>query len=464
MPVPSLPNRDQTRVEPEVKQVRIQSPAYKGVTVDTTLVSLDVLTTFLSGSAWDVDYYNQLLGKDDAQAAFQQDLHAVYQQYKLIRGMEMKVTAELSKGQDDDKNTLLSGTAKVYAILIPKEGDFFLADIGDGREGLFTVTSVTQLSHYESSPFEISYELTRLTDETVRKSYEPKVQQVQIFDKHWMQSGLEPLINEDDVDIINKLEAHYNRLMSIYFNDFYSRTHKSLLVPNQHRLTYDPFLVRFLKTILSTDEHPVIRHIVEFNVSEDQAMYEFTIWNCLSAMDYNMLPMCVHEAGIVDVGNFFSRPVYNSIYYSGVQAVVYPEMAPTNVDAGYDGFVYPVLDHVHRGRARFMELDRLVQKQTLDMDPTFEIYEATGKDASPAIRRVTQDNYYVFSEAFYKHTGHTVLSQLEVLTMAALKGEPVDIRVLDKLCEGAKFWDNVERFYFIPVLFALLHVYPRRIK
>jgi hypothetical protein len=103
-------------------------------------------------------------------------------------------------------------------------------------------------------------------------------------------------------------------------------------------------------------------------------------------------------------------------------------------------------------------------KPTLKLDPSFEVYEATAPERAPQIRRVTVDDYYVLSQAFYEHTPETKLSKLEALTMAALKGDAIDIRMLDLLCTHAPRWDNVERFYYFPILFTLLRVYRRRIK
>lgn len=467
MPVPTIKNREEFEAPPKQPEVQISPPNWKGATVDTKLINYDLITTYIAGQAWDVDYYNQKGGRDDQIQGFQRDLSGVYQPYKLIKGFELKVTDALSKGTNNEtKDIILTGAATVYGIpgLIPKEGDVFVADIGDGREGMFQVTGSERMSHYETAPHKIEYSLMYLTSEEIMADINGKVVETTFFKKDWMQSGLEAMVHTDSVETINQLAVHYSRLMSMYFNDFYSRTYKSLLVPNQQTITYDPFIVRFLKTLLSTDEHPMIRHIVEFNVSEDQAMYEFTLWHCLAGMDYSLLPMCVHEAGIVDVKHFYSRPLFNSVYYSGVKSVIYPDQDQTNVDAGYDYQDSPALTHVKRGRARFNELDRLIQSNTLALDPTQEIYEVIGDKASPAIRRVTVDSYYVLSEAFYRHTGHEVLSKLEVLTLAALKGEAIDIKMLEKLCEGAKYWDNVERFYYFPILFTLLRVYPRRIK
>jgi len=465
MPVPIIGNIDTVQRTPEVEQVKVQPKAYVGATVDTSEVRFDQLTTYIAGQAWDVDYFSLIRGRDDDARPFEEALHPVYQQYKLIKGFELKVTTPITPSQDNaNKDMSLKGAANVYGVIIPKEGDMFIASIGDGREGLFTVTRSGRMSHYASTVHEIEYELAQYGSQQLRDDLTRKVVETSVFHKEFLDTGNSPILNEDLTQLVNNMKEHYGRLIALYFHDFFSRDRKALLVPNQSRITYDPFLVRYLKTILTTDDHPMIRHMTEFNVMGDQTMYEFTFWNCLESMDHAMLAMSVHEAGIVDIGKFFNgRPTLNSIYYSGVEAVVYPDMAPTNVDAGYSGFAPEALTNLTRGATRFRELNRLF-KATLEMDPTFEIYEATSPERAVQIKRVTVDDYYVLSEAFYRHTPDTQLSKLESLTLAAMKGEAIDIRILDQLCSAAPKWDNVERFYYFPILFTLLRIYQRRIK
>lgn len=465
MPVPQVPNIDTTVKTPEVAPVTVQPKAYESAVVDTSVVRFDLLTTYVAGQAWDVDYFSLVRGKDDDSRTFESALHPVYQQYHLIKGLELKVTTPLSSSQDDaTKDFVMTGAANVYGVLIPKEGDVFLADVGDGREGLLSITSSKKLSHYNSAVYEVEYVVTRLGTAELREELEDKVVQTSVFHKEFLESGNDPMLSEGQTENINNLKEHYGRLIALYFHDFYSREYKSLLVPNQPVVTYDPFLVRYLKTILSSTDHPVMRQLTEFNVQGDQAMYEFTLWNCLESMDIAMLPMAVHQAGIVDVDRFYNgRPTLNSIYYTGVKAVVYPDMAPTDVDYGYCQRAAPELVDLVRGAARFRELNRLCRTD-LHLDPTLEIYEAIAPERAPAIKRVTVDDYYVLSKDFYLHTPTTKLSKLETLTKAALNGEAIDVEMLDKLCEGAPKWDNVERFYYFPILFTLLRVYRRRIK
>ncbi|MNZ31113.1 hypothetical protein D3C78_484050 [compost metagenome] len=467
MPVPQIPNIDTTLPKPVVEPVKTQSPAYKGATVDTSEVRFDQLTTYVAGQAWYTDYFSLKRGRDDDVRPLEPGVHPIFQQYKLVKGFELKVTSPLQASQvADTKDMTLKGSANVYGMVIPNVGDFFIADCGDGREGIFGVTSSNRLTHYQATIHEIEYSLICLVDAEMHdKLYNYNAVETVIFHKDFLDTGNSPLLSEEESMLVNNLHEHYGRLIQLYFHDFYSRERKSLLVPDQREVTYDPFIVRYLKTILTTDDHPIIRHITEFNVQGDQTMYEFTLWNCLEVMDHAMLSMSVHQAGIVDVCRFYNgRPTLNSIYYTGVKAVVYPDMSPTNVDANYFHCnADPALEDLVRGAARFRELNRLF-KDSIDLDPTLEIYEAVSPDRAAQIKRVTVDDYYVLSKEFYLTKGDLKLSKLEALTLAALKGEAIDILTLDFLCTNAIKWDNVERFYYFPILFTLLRVYKRRIK
>ncbi len=464
MPIPTPHNADTVLAVPKVEPVKVQPKAYVSATVDTKEVRFDQLLTNIAGQSWTVDWFSLIRGTDDDNRQFEVDSHPVYQQYKLVKGFELKVTSPLAASQaSDSKDMSLKGSANVYGVLIPKEGDCFLADIGDGREGLLSIISTNRLSHYASTVHEVEYQLIQFSSRELRDKLERKVVETAVFHKDFLDTGNSPLLSDEQTELVNRMKEHYGRLITLYFHDFFSRDRKTLLVPNQPMVTYDPFLVRYLKTILTTDDHPVIRHITEFNVQGDQTMYEFTFWNCLETMDENMLTMSVHQAGLVDVGQFWNgRPTLNSVYYSGVQTIVYPDMAPTNVDAGYNNQYDPALTKLVRGCARFSELNRLL-KNTLSDEPVLELYEKDSPERAPNIKRVTVDDYYVLSEDFYLHTPERRLSKLETLTLAAIKGDAIDLRTLDALCTDAIRWDNVERFYYIPILFTLLKVYQRRI-
>lgn len=435
-----------------VEPVRHEPSKHKGVTVDTQHVPTTMLTTYLEGQAWAVDYYSQVKDLGEGLSSHDLDLPAIYQQYKLIRGFELKVTAPLSVSQDSEsKEMSYTGSANVYGVLIPNEGDMFIADIGDGREGLFSITNTQRLSVFKDTAHSVEYKLISYNTEESRADLGRKVIHTLYFDLDYLRTGNNPLITEETVDLRAKLYDHYTRIVMVYFNDFYSREMNTLLVPDQHQITYDPFVVKFVLSILGTEDHPYIRNIEQLNVSQDIMMYEMTLWHCLEKMDHRLLHMCTHSMSKVHVNAFFSRPMYNSIYFTKVKRVIYPDQRSTNVDAQYNTPAIMSLEPVLQGEDRFSALDRPNHRYTG--------FEAL--DQQPLIKAVTIDDRYVLSESFYNDS--TANSVLEQLVECALKGQPIDLGQLNALCEDALAWPNLERFYYYPLLMTLLKIYPRNL-
>lgn len=455
--------------EPCPKMVPIQHTpvAYKGVTVDTKNTPRERLLTHLEGQAWHVDYYRQRVSRDSGTKGQQLDLNPVYQPYELVRGLEIKVTSPLSASMDDKKKEwTTTGSANFYGItsLIPNEGDMFIADVGDGREGVFQVTKAIKKTMFEGSPYEIDYVMVDDNDEVRSKDLKDKVVKTSYFRLDYLRDGYNPLLDDGTAKNIVDLEDTYSRLIAFYFADFYSREQRTFLVPNQGIPTYDPFVVKFIMKILDMDIHPQMSEIVEYNVSHDQAMYEMTLWNCLERLDVSMLQMVAQEMGIVPVKHFMTRPMFNNVYYTKIGQVVYPTQWPTNVDQGYYNRYRPrpSTEPYREGSVRFRELKRQILITDLITDTADGPYYTDADSRQADIKAVTEDGYYVFSEEFYNHArAEKPLSRLEALTIDALKGKKVDMEKLLKVCEGAMEWDNVERFYYFPVLFLLMSIYPR---
>jgi hypothetical protein len=78
--------------------------------------------------------------------------------------------------------------------------------------------------------------------------------------------------------------------------------------------------------------------------------------------------------------------------------------------------------------------------------------------ALPDIVPVTQDDYYVFTQGFYGVRGANLASKLEVLARGAIDNAVVDRQQLTNLAVKAFNWPNLERFYYIPVILALIRI------
>lgn len=451
---------------PQVEPTKHTPEAYRGVTVDTKFTPRESLLTHLEGQAWQIDYYHQVITRDSGTKGQQIGLNGVYQPYELIRGLEIKVTSPLSAVKDEtNKEFATGGSANFYAItnLVPNEGDMFIADIGDGNEGVFQITKAVKKTMFSSSPYEIDYIMIDDNDHVRSSDLNGKVVSTKLFRLDYLRDGYNPLLSDGQAHAIVDLEDTYQRLLAFYFADFYSREHRTLIVPNQGLATYDPFVTKFIANIIDITAHPLMAELTQLNVSQDQAMYEMTIWNCLERLDVRMMQIVAQEMGIVPVKQFYTRPMFNSVYYTKIKQVVYPCQFPTNVDEGYKRHrPRPATEPYHEGSVRFRELKRQIPITDLITDTAEGPYYHDESDMQPHIKAVTEDSYYVFSEEFYNHVRSKVpLSKLEHLTLTALKGEKIDVVKLLDVCETAMDWDNVERFYFFPVLFLLMNVYPR---
>lgn len=447
----------------------VATPEYQDPAVDTSKVPISSLTTYLPGMAWEVDWYRQRLGKNAEVKALQLDISPVHQNYDLIKGFELKLTGDVSSSQDTNSREMMqSGEANVYSLLKPNIGDMFTADIGNGLSGLYTVTSSERLNLYPTSAHVIQFSLVGELNDAYREDLRKKTVDVRVFDLNHFRSGYNPLLTEEHVSLRNQLRKQYRRLVDVFFHDFFSNEMSTLLVPNQRLITYDPFAVRFVLNVISTEDHPDIKRVRALNVSGDRATYEFTLWNAIELADIELLRVALQKVGLVPTKAFSWNRFTQGIYHSRAERVVYPLMRDTNVDQGYfRPTKKPSDSKLIRGWARFAEFDRLVPVteaigDRLDAPVVDEVLEP-----APFIHRVTKDEYYVFTKAFYRHEhpkDAEGISVLERLTLQTLKGQPIDVRALNSLCTDSLRWDNLERFYYVPILLWLIRLTPRSLR
>jgi hypothetical protein len=148
----------------------ITAPEYRHSLIDAKITPLSSLLVHIEGSSWTTDYYSQILGVDEELSPFQPNQPSVYQQYLLVKKYELKLQGSLSISQDPETTAMtVTGNATLYPYLKPNYGDMFIADIGDGRAGMFVVNqpptkkTILKETCWEIS-FELRYERTRRSD------------------------------------------------------------------------------------------------------------------------------------------------------------------------------------------------------------------------------------------------------------------------------------------------------------
>jgi len=466
--MPLVNPKDDLVDAPKPTPVIIAKPEYKGVTVDTKMIPVSSLLSHVEGSSWIVNYYSQVLNKDNASAGQGLGTNPIHQQYRLINSMELKVTSPLSNSQDpESKSMVVTGSATLYPFIIPNEGDIFLADIGSGREGVFQITNVTRLSISTQTCHTIDYNLIDYSNTTRRTDLALKVVQTFYYQKDFLLHGQNPLLFEEDYVVVKNLQNSYRHICDSYFRTFFSREYSILLVPLQSTPTYDHYHTEALLRNFSTWDSEEIRYIRKLNVDDDSVMRATQIWDVIFTKNISLLNNCFTKVGKVYSSQFSSEPLHEGVRYSGVKELMYPLDPTVTVDFGYT----PVVKTVN-GTAINIPNTSLktaggylaqLRPKTLEdvIDRTLAGFDQIGDKAiynqSPLIHPVLIDNYYVFSRAFYENDQLPgKQSVLEVLTRQYIGGKDLDIQAIKRLVDNIPQWNPLDQFYYIPIILFLI--------
>jgi hypothetical protein len=433
---------------------------------NTSQTPVSSLSVYVTGSAWSVTYYKQLLNKDNEGAAFDVNREAPYQQYQKINNLEIMVTSPLTRNQDSESSIFeVTGTATCYGFMVPSPGDTFIATIDNGYQAIFNVKTVEKATYLKGSNYVITYALTSYVDPVLVANLDKKAIQVFQFVKSLLQNGQNPLMSADQYALYSDFNQLYADLVSFYFRDFFSVERQTLLIPDQCFEAYDPWIVKAIIDIVETDDLPVTQQRLKMpTVKGDQAMENVTVWDALLRSSRSYLITGIQQVGLVWSTHFRNWANLGGVAFSGLDMILYPRNPRTDVDAGYEAqwYVQPQLkEYCHDGKMRYASLERVLRTVDLGMfDAACQCVEGSpaAPQALPDIVPVTTDNYYVFTAAFYEVRGATLASQLEIQAQAAISGQALNLETISRLANRAFNWPNLERFYYIPVILALIKI------
>ncbi len=434
--------------QPIPSPVKSMPDVYRGTTVDTRYIPSSALITAVEGSSRTVDYYSQALDKDSELSGQELGKDALYKSYRAIIGLELKVIGEDSTSQDQVTKTMTrTGSANIYPFLIPNTGDLFRADIGDGREGVFKVTSSVKNSMYKEAVYTIEYELLSYTTAPRLADLEAKTLETYYFRRDFLMYGQNPLLLREDHELVDELTKWYGDLTHNYFKTFFSRQFATLILPGQGGATYDHFAMKAIRSMFTTREAPELINMRVMNLNEDDALRATTIWDAMLERNREQMRYVNREVGLVSARVFQNNPMLKGIYYSRIQHVVYPRDVELSVD-------YQLLDNSKpMGSVALAD----VPSRAMAVEVLNEQYRLDGLPYgnAPLLNAVLADNHYIFSKAFYDKS-ETGQSKLELMVQDYLDQKAPNNRLLLAMCKSQHAWGGLERFYYIPVLLMLI--------
>lgn len=437
--------------------LEVAAKELKGVFVDTRYTPAASLQMYVEGSSWTVDYYSQVLGEDSALTGQNVNRNAAYQNYQRVLGMELKVTQALGNPSQDprSKSLLLTGEATVYPFVIPNEGDMFIADIGDGRTGLFKVIGSERMQIQRDACHSIQYQLVEELSQERNADLKEKTIATYHYVRDFLIHGQNPLLIDQDYQNYRQLAINYRDMVKLWFRSFHSNEFATVMVPGQQPLTiYDHFLTKFMTSLVQTTEARERQFTRCLNVDNDEALSCIQLWTLLTERDVKLFYHVNQRMGLVEVGQFSSNGMLEGIFFSNISRVVYPKDPEVSVDYGRHIPAKVIsLDTLKDVPSRIRSLEDLIPEAKLKGLP----YEQ-----APLIHPVTIDDYYVLSEAFYERSA-TGQSKLERAVQDYLAGRAIDVGLLVAMCETYHAWGALERFYYTPILLLLIRATVRSI-
>jgi hypothetical protein len=410
------------------------------------------LAGFTSGKKMAVDYYKQIQRRDSAPASYQDDLPAAYGQYERIRGFELIITEDMSQDQNtsDTGGFALTGGAAVYSIVTPENGDMFIADVGNGRRMLFQVNDPKRSTIYPEANTTISFRGLHWVDAAFADKLNSKrVSYTYVFLRENFRNGVKSLLRQEEVDVLRRLNKARKRLIAMYFKDFFDDVRQTFVVPHPKFVSYDPNVVKYMKAHLETIDHPQVPWITELGVGHDVYSNQWTLFDVLARKDIDLLYSCSQKMAFSPIGAYKTKAHFASIYYSGVQQVVSAVDPSYSVNNNYE--TPHATDPFVKADTRQTDMRSLLPQLDLEGDEPAPEY-------GQYIKRILVDEYYVFSKEFYEDEEGQ--SHLERLTRQRISGQAIDLNMLADIADYAVKFDNLERFYYIPIILTLIKLAP----
>lgn len=319
---------------PPPSPVQEREKEYKHNIVRSEDLPLDSIIAHIEGSSWSVDYYSQMLAMNNEPTPYDINQSKLNQQYHLIKDLELKLQDQNVDTEDKTNKINLTGTAVIYAGIIPNYGDVLIADIGAALAGRLTVTRVEKKQYFKDTVYEISFELVEYINTRDKENHlNSFVVKTSVFNRDLMVYGSSPVLLESDYDDYINAEDVISELIDDYLKEFFSNELSTLEVPGYGiKKTYDPYVVEAFKEVVGLHEHPLMYRLKTLNVNEIKEAYSFSIWPVLIDPAVNKIRNIWKQAGPVTYDRFHLNHVMNSFRYSGFAQCISPVQDLQNVD------------------------------------------------------------------------------------------------------------------------------------
>lgn len=427
---------------------------FQDVSVDTEFTPFGKILTAVEGKRWPTEaYFSQVLNQDNETSAQQESRLAINQQYNVIYDLELKVLVPLPINptfNEQSQEFTVSGESHMAPGVRPNFGDMFIATLLDGRKGLFQISEQPQqLSIYLQSMYRITYVMKKFLDQASFDDLMSKVVRKYYYVPSFLDSGINPVITDEAHEQYKYLKELRESTPVYYLTKFFNREYGTLIIPGQgNNIIYDPFITTFISNIWQNLNLGPFHGMNFLNVMDNSLRDVKTLYDGILTTDNRIMDLIETTLPVVDTWAFVYNPYFYGANFMGVPFAVFPNR-PDLYSTQYPDYKPKAVSLKPSGqrsiKVRFT-LDQLYPSGTL---------EGSYSSTSPSIKPVTIDDYYVLSEDFYAHRPGN-LSTLEALVWQALDNRQVEATELVAMFDEARNWNDLEQFYYFPLLCSLI--------
>ena len=433
----------------------IQEPSKS---IFTTLVPesrIVSLLKYVEGYPWTVNFYGQILNKNNTLENFDPSVPNLNQPYYEVNGMVIQVSSPLSSSYDAANGiTTINGSAITPYSLTPNVGDIFIAPVDSGEDAVFIVNNVGRKTFRKDSLYEISYNLLYYTSEEPDfiVSLKARIQDSYFFNKDTNFFNRDILIKPSVKEAIDRLKVLTQESKEYYFSTFAQKEAGTILIPGLPYKVYDPLLLSFLSKIIDYRELvdlPFFRH----NYGDNKYINQKSLFDLLFTRNINTVNAINQRYNFIPSHMLPNRARLGSIFHTGADYVNFPvePNTATNIDSiAPDADLNTFVESVKSTNNYFVPN---ISIQAINNNSVFNQH---------LLHELFLDDYYVVSENFYNYIGDNStfanLSFIELLIFKHVTKQAIAKEDLVIVIEKYMEFSLLHQLYLLPVLWFLIKV------
>lgn len=256
----------------KVEEVKVPTAVVKES--ETSIVEI---TNHVGGYPWTVDYFNNIVERDDVVSQIDTSTPVGLQSYRKIEDLEIKLTSPLSS---EDMESL---TGEAYINIGSKiyKHDMFVATLKGGRPAIFQIDTVKDRKYETNEIALVEFSILTYIVEG-DKTYENLVSKIAtnyVYNEEHKFSNSSPIITVEEDLNYDRMKKNLRVFLNNYASKFLDENTQVLTLKYMNRSIVDAYLNDFAKRIFS-DDSAKIKSIRDVETSEPRSEYS-TIFSVL---------------------------------------------------------------------------------------------------------------------------------------------------------------------------------------